>query len=146
MKKIEEEWKTIEGFPKYEISNFGRCRNKEKKNALKKHVKKQKSHGREYTMIQYGIYTIPQNPDEKTKRRYISAGILVARAFIENPNGYKQIEYIDSDPTNALFTNIRWINGRSPEVIQCNKCNKKYFEKEDQLKKIRKKNRIYDQL
>ena len=33
--EVEEEWKVVENFSNYEISNFGNCRNKKNKRHLK---------------------------------------------------------------------------------------------------------------
>jgi hypothetical protein len=101
MKKIEEQWKTIEEFPDYEISNFGKCRVKRDKQMLKKSLKQK---GRYI----YSLKHPKQEKGVKVKRSKISIGILVAKAFVENPNGYKHINYLDGNLENPIYTNIQW--------------------------------------
>jgi hypothetical protein len=50
----------------------------------------------------------------------MSPGILVARAFVENPNEYKCITYLDGDYSNVMFTNIKWtkFNNRTDDVLR----------------------------
>ncbi|OAV70751.1 NUMOD4 motif [Bacteroidales bacterium Barb4] len=99
MKKIEEEWKVIEEFPIYEISNMGSCRNI-KTGMLKNMIRKK-------PMKNYFMYGFQAN--HKITR--ISIGKLVAQAFVPNPNGYAQVAYMDGDTSNFCFTNLEWVNG-----------------------------------
>ncbi|MDR0682039.1 MAG: hypothetical protein LBG15_09370 [Dysgonamonadaceae bacterium] len=125
MKKIEEQWKKIEDFPDYEISNFGRCRNKESRIILKRAIRKKGY-----------AYFLGRRKGEMLIYCRRSAGMLVAKAFVENPNNYKVITYIDGNSENPLFTNIRWtdFNSLAPkkERFAC-------VTKEEQLKRIREK-------
>jgi hypothetical protein len=135
MKKIEEQWKTIEEFPDYEISNFGRCRNKKgvtNRNILKKRQVKYKD---EYTFNFYD-FNIPVKEDEFRRYKRRSVGMLVAKHFIENPDNCKLIEYIDGDTSNTIFTNIKWVKGRE-QFHYINQ--KRKYTKEEQLKSIREK-------
>jgi hypothetical protein len=108
MKKIVEEWKTIEGFPHHEISNFGRCRNTKLGLILSIALIKLNpdfSGNRSrppYTMYCYRI----QNNGRRIGR---SAGKLVAQYFVPNPDGCKQIRYKDGNPSNYIYTNIEWV-------------------------------------
>lgn len=43
-------------------------------------------------------------------------GIVVAMAFVPNYNGHVRIDYIDGNPLNTHFTNIKWIDGISKSV------------------------------
>jgi hypothetical protein len=138
MKKIEEEWKTIEGFPKYEISNFGRCRNIARgRNLLKKFQRKM--HG--ICIYTYSLYSTSSTPDTAVIRRNHTAGMLVAKAFVENPNNYKFIEYIDGDPSNAIFTNIRWVKNIDQKNYKIDPFVSKLpkLTKEDQVKNLTRK-------
>jgi hypothetical protein len=136
MKTIEEEWKTIEDFPGYEISNFGRCMRKRDGLILKKG--KYKGGTNYYVLAESGKEGI-----KRTKRRFTSPGILVAKAFVANPNGYRQIIYFDGNPTNAFFTNIQW--------VKINNMGKRHptrneIPREEQLKKIREKIEMAERL
>jgi hypothetical protein len=133
MKTIKEQWKTIKDFPEYEISNLGRCRIKRNSQKLKR--------------IKYGtgyvgyILNVPKEEGVYRKRTILSPGMLVARHFVENPNGYKRIIYIDGDVSNAVFTNIQW----SKRTYTCTTLErglvhrKKIIPKEEQLKTLRLK-------
>jgi hypothetical protein len=102
MKEIVEEWKTIEDYPNYEISNMGRCRIKKSGKLKEKYFKHCGSH----KVIKYkmAVYKLSKNNVE----HFYSAGMLVARHFIPNPNGCKYIGYKDEDVNNACYWNIEW--------------------------------------
>jgi hypothetical protein len=109
MKKIEEEWKTIPEFPDYEISNFGRCRNKKGRILKQLYSFRKSSSGEKNKYISYEMYM--ESPGcTRRVRKNRSAGSLVAKAFVENPEGCKYIEYIDGDSSNIMFTNIKWVS------------------------------------
>lgn len=52
-------------------------------------------------------FTTLQMADGKKKTFYIHQ--LVAKHFIPNPNGYTEIDHIDTDPANNVYTNLRWV-------------------------------------
>jgi hypothetical protein len=136
MKQIEEEWKTIEEFPNYEISNFGRCRHKVKMKIRKKLICISPN-GK--TAVSY-YFMIKQKEGFRGKSTSRSAGMLVAKAFVENPNNCKSIEYIDGDTFNCIFTNIRWVQYYNKDLEGCRALSRPKDEsKEYQLKYIRKK-------
>jgi hypothetical protein len=133
MKQIVEEWKTIEGYPNYEISNMGRCRNARAKNILKpvaytwgaafaKHQVKP------HTVYCYGIRI-------DGRKACYSAGKLVAQHFVPNPNGYKQIRYKDGDTSNLIFTNIEWVKIVIPDHSMV-RGSKKYRDRKEQIMHI----------
>jgi hypothetical protein len=126
MKKIEEQWKTIEEFPDYAISNFGRC----------KHIKSKKllcSGFRQSGSSCYDFH-IREGDVKKTFRR--TRGILVARAFVANPDGCKNIRYLDGDPSNAIFTNIQWT---TVNYYKFERHKTPFIPREEQLKNMRTK-------
>jgi hypothetical protein len=89
-------WKTIEEFPDYEVSSLGNIRNRDTKKVLKlRHSKSNK-----YVRIM--LYD-NMKPYTKTVHR------IVAKAFIENPDGYKEIDHIDRNPKNNCVENLRWV-------------------------------------
>lgn len=89
-----EEWKEIKGYEgKYFISNCGRLKN------------------------QYGLIMKPM----KCTNGYLTACLwknncqqkilihrLVAEAFINNPFGYSDVNHIDENKENNVFTNLEW--------------------------------------
>ncbi|MDR1340009.1 MAG: hypothetical protein LBK58_08170, partial [Prevotellaceae bacterium] len=82
MKKIVEEWKTIEGYPNYKISNMGRCRKMPSRNC--KVILTVQTRG-----VTYSFYNL-SNRSTESKR---GVGKLVACHFVPNPNGYKFIRF-----------------------------------------------------
>ena len=61
---------------------------------------------------------------------------LVAKAFLENPNNYPEINHIDGNPTNNDITNLEWCdmsynqwhayhNGLKPKNKEYNEAHKK---------------------
>jgi hypothetical protein len=97
MKKIVEEWKTVEGFPDYEISNMGRCR-KKTYNRIKKIYARNIKGRMVYT------HTLVRNEESSQ----FTVGKLVAIHFVPNPNGYKTIIYKDGNSGNFNYLNIEW--------------------------------------
>jgi hypothetical protein len=124
MKKIEEEWKTIEEFPDYEISNFGNCRRKKRGKVAMKQLMKRRPNkeGRS------DFYNLRKCEDGRIVATARSCGILVARHFVDNPNGYPYLSYKDGDVNNHFYMNLEWIKIRHLPT-----CKKKTFEKEKQL-------------
>lgn len=108
---MEEVWKDIdwiEGFEGYyQISNFGNVK------ALARKVVK--SDG----VVQYrkerimdkrlntdGYYIAKLNVNNKSKS--VAIHILVAKAFIPNPNNYPEVNHKDCCRTNNLVSNLEW--------------------------------------
>jgi hypothetical protein len=107
----EEIWKPIEGLKDgfydgfYEVSNLGRikmlprvlnCTNGQRL-TKEKIVTGSNSHG--YRTIVF----------KKNRIKYqIDIHVLVARAFIPNPNGYPQVNHIDANRANNEVSNLEW--------------------------------------
>ena len=107
----EEIWKPIEGLKDgfydglYEVSNLGRikflprllnCANGQRL-TKEKIVTGSNSHG--YRTIVF----------KKNRIKYqIDIHVLVARAFIPNPNGYPQVNHIDANRANNEVSNLEW--------------------------------------
>ena len=99
---MEEIWKPIEELPeKYLISNHGRVKYiggyRNKKDTIMLGNKDKK-----------GYYHI--NMWDGVSKKCISKTIhyLVARAFVDNPNGYNVINHKDENPSNNLASNLEW--------------------------------------
>lgn len=101
-------WKDIEGYEGiYQISSHGRVRSLDRENyagnnsfrKIKGKILKLQDNGKGY------LIKILWNKS-KYEARYIHR--LVAEAFIENPNGYSQINHIDEDKYNNYLNNLEW--------------------------------------
>ena len=118
---MKEIWKPVKGFEsKYEISSFGRIKNKKT------------NHIYRFTN-QYGDYfviSLYKNEKRITKRVHR----LVAEAFIPNPNNYPCVNHKDLNKQNNRIDNLEWctyshntidaINKGANTIIGINKYNK----------------------
>lgn len=89
-----EEWKKVNGYTRYEVSNMGRVRNI--------HTKELKAIRQ--TKTGYFITDLKENGKKKTS--YIHR--LVAEAFIPNPNGLPQVNHKDENKKNNAVGNLEW--------------------------------------
>ena len=90
-----EKWKDIKGYEGlYQISNIGRVKRNEK-------IIHQ-SHNN------YGYLHISLCKEGKVKTVVVHK--LVAEAFIDNPNNYRQINHIDGNKQNNSVENLEWCN------------------------------------
>lgn len=95
MSEIDKEWKTIEEFPQYEISNNGHIRHK-----ITGYIRKPSPSKRGYpvvSMCKDGHYYL----------RTIHT--LLAKAFIPNPENKPQINHIDGNKWNNDLSNLEWV-------------------------------------
>lgn len=93
-----EVWKPVLNYDgKYEVSNFGNLRkiNQAKVSLLKT------------TKNCYGYHTIGLWKNGKVKQYRVSR--LVAEAFIPNPDNKPYVDHIDTDKSNNIVTNLRWV-------------------------------------
>lgn len=86
-----EEFKEIEEFPKYEVSNLGRVRNKNTGKILK--TRKSNSG---YLYVSFW----------RDHNRFVHR--LVAKTFIPNPNNYPEVNHINEDKENNCIDNLEW--------------------------------------
>ncbi len=99
-----EVWKTIEGFPNYEVSNRGRIRNKRTGLILTQIPDKD------------GYLRIHLGNDRTVKRVHR----LVASAFISNPFNKPHVNHIDGNKTNNCIDNLEWATSRENNVHALN--------------------------
>lgn len=101
-----EEWKVIQGFELYEVSNTGKVRVKDRmtKNGSGMYLKK----GKELKPVNNGngYLRIHLKQDGKTKKEYVHR--LVANAFIPNPESKPFINHLDNNPLNNKVDNLEW--------------------------------------
>lgn len=95
---MEEEWRKIEGYDNYSISNLGQVRNDKTKK-----IRKQQKDKYNY------CYVCFRTPDSDIKHSRKQVHRLVGQAFIPNPENLPQIHHIDNDPTNNNVSNLRWV-------------------------------------
>lgn len=87
-------WKPIEDFDKYEVSSWGRVRNKTTGLILKPY-----ENDKGYLKVE--IYHDGIGCKKRVHR-------LVAAAFIPNPNNLPHVDHIDGNKHNNSVTNLRW--------------------------------------
>lgn len=89
-----EEWRIIEEFPQYKVSNLGRVINT-KKNKLMT-----------ITIRPNGYCTVKLSKNNTARERKVHR--LVAIAFIPNPNNYDCINHKNEDKTDNRVENLEW--------------------------------------
>lgn len=92
-----EVWRDIKNYEGlYEVSNFGNVRSL--KFGKIKYLKPANNG--------FGYYHVILC--KNGQKKYFKVHRLVANAFIENPNGYNEINHIDEDKTNNKVENLEW--------------------------------------
>ena len=91
---IDEEWRRIDGFINYQVSNIGRVRNANTGRILKPG----------WGTGGYLKVTLCKDRKKFTCRIHK----LVANEFIDNPNNKKCIDHINNDRVDNKVTNLRW--------------------------------------
>ena len=111
---VKEIFKPVVGYEGlYEVSNCGNVRSLERmviaKNGATKPVHsklltwhKSKTTER-HPLVRYHVELWKDN-----KRKALRVHILVAQAFIPNPEGRPQVNHKDGDPSNNAVTNLEW--------------------------------------
>lgn len=92
-----EEWRSIDGYPNYEVSNFGRVRSFARSEI---HFLKPCYDGKK------NYLHVKLSADGRRISRNVHR--LVAEAFVENPFNYPCINHKDEDKTNNMADNLEW--------------------------------------
>jgi hypothetical protein len=106
---IEEIWKPVKNYENlYEVSNIGNVRSlnriiKDKNGIIK--IIKGKNHRLYTTKSGYVSTSLYKNSEQKVYRVHR----LVAEAFIPNPDNKPFIDHIDTNPSNNVPQNLRWV-------------------------------------
>ena len=97
---MKEEWRDIKGFEgKYMVSNLGRVKSLNYNNTGKEGIMKGGDDG-------HGYLQVNLSKDGKVKNCRINR--LVAQAFLDNPEGYTDVNHKDEDKTNNCVENLEW--------------------------------------
>lgn len=115
---INEQWKPIEGYPNYEVSNLGRIKSLNYNHTNTEKLLKPQKDGCGYLFVSLC-------KDGKIKLSFVHR--LVAQAFIENPNNLPQVNHKSEVKTENFVENLEWCNRKH----NCNfgKRNEKIAEK-----------------
>lgn len=95
-----EEWRKIDGFDSYYVSNFSRVANFNYRNTGKRMLMKPFT-----TKVGYYQIALINNNGNRVKK-YIHR--LVAEAFIPNSQNKLEIDHIDTNRKNNSIDNLRW--------------------------------------
>ena len=95
-------WRTVEGFPDYQVSSLGRVRAKA---YIDRFGRSRKPKMRKLVMDAYGYMTVKLNrPRTKTWKVHR----LVACAFLQAKANQNQVNHKDFDRTNNAVANLEW--------------------------------------
>ena len=95
-----EEYRKIEDFKNYSVSNLGNVRNDKTGRILKTYTKPSG-----YKQVQLGRKTVPQ---------YVHR--LVAKAFIPNINNKPQVNHINGNKSDNRSSNLEWVTASENDL------------------------------
>jgi hypothetical protein len=108
----QEEWRAVEGFDGYEVSNFGQVRSWRTRHWMGHGRGSVCAHRRTPKLIKPSpmstgrmAVSLSQGARRHTKRVYE----LVAKAFIPNPENLPQVNHVDGDHQNDAVSNLEWV-------------------------------------
>ena len=107
---MKEEWKEINNFSNYQISNLGNVKSKERYTKAKG---KEIIHRKEFLIKGYFNkkgYKQVTLYDDNGKPKTMRVHKLVALAFIENKENLPQINHKDGNKFNNVVSNLEWIS------------------------------------
>ena len=99
-----ETYKVIEGFENYSVSDFGNVKN----NRTGRILKQSTTNG--YLRLELKVNKL---------RSSKLVHVLVARAFISNPDAKRCVDHIDNIRTNNNVSNLRWATHAENSFNQC---------------------------
>lgn len=99
--QINEQWRPVNGYENYEVSNLGRVKSLNYNHTGKEKILKPLKERNGYLRVNLCR-------DGKMKRFLIHR--LVAIAFISNPEGLEQINHKDENKSNNVVENLEWVS------------------------------------
>lgn len=134
---MEEIWKPVKNYEGYyEISNLGRVKSLERyvrQGNFIRHVKE--SFKNEY-IGSYGYPCVTLCKDRKSTSMCIH--ILLANAFIPNPENKPAVDHINTDRTDYRLENLRWVTSKenSNNELTLQHCKENTYSKESLKKRL----------
>lgn len=112
---VPEQWKIINEFPEYKISNLGQV-----KNIVSNKINNGSINPAGYRIHRFYFYDTQGNRHIKDVRIHL----IVAQYFVENddPEHKTHIDFVDKNILNIVSTNLRWCSPK--ELPPCNKRNR----------------------
>lgn len=102
-----QQWRAIKDWPGYEIADFPDYKRK-KKHKHGKQVRKKATHANvSIRMCPRGYRLVDLWRDKKKKT--LKVAILVATAFVPNPNNYPEVDHKEGDPDDDDATRLQWV-------------------------------------
>ena len=95
-----EVWENIDGFDGYQVSSFGRIKSLRGTSERLMTLQRDTGGGLIVGLTSKGS-GVPQ---------FRKVSRLVAEAFVENPENYNFLEFIDGDPENCRADNLAWVS------------------------------------
>ena len=124
---MEEIYKTIVGFEKYEVSNYGNIRNIKSGRILKEQRDK------------LGYHIVGLFIDKKQIPKLVHR--LVAETFLDNLDTKRCVDHIDNNPSNNNISNLRYAthkeNRQNSKISACNTTGTKGVTFDKKMNKFR---------
>ena len=133
-----EEWREIEGFPRYQVSNYGRVKsftNPNKPKILRPHKLKSG-----YLMV----HLATGSEWGSCQTECVRIHKLVADAFIPNPENKCHVRHINQDRTDNRVENLRWITPEESANDPISKANRMAAVPQ-RIEKVSKPVLVYDE-
>ena len=107
-----ENWKAIEDYPGYEISDLGRVKGPDGEVIELTHKVGSNNSRKGQTGQYYSVDLWYYDKRGKRIRQPEYVHRLVAKAFVPNPHGKKEVNHIDHNKENNKATNLDWVTRR----------------------------------